>query len=351
MNGVKKYSNVIMFTNGAIGDFLMVGLCADSVKKVLKESNLIIITPRNIEMLRDIFSSYLHIQILEINRRNFLRGLIFLAHTIWQKNMVVNQGVFRNPPFLLQLFARLLTLRRESTYLHFLRKEDPQKQRKREAVVFNYHLLVYENLVSLVSTGGLNVSSTIPKYHFIPDSRVLERHSLTRSLYVVVHPCAFSSSRSLPPEGWLKIFTYISNNFPNIKIVITGSKQDNLFIQKIFGTRDPATSIINLAGKISMTELANIIDGARGYIGVDTGITHLAGVLQRPSVVIGNLSNPCWLPQYNKKVVILTESKNCTCDGQKGGNCFYHIGEEKYYKCMLDIPEEVIYESIKKMLT
>lgn len=350
MQATGAYDNIIMFTNGAIGDFLMAGLCADSVGNVLPESNITIITPRNTSILRELFSAYPHIKVLEVNRRNFLHTPIFLARVAGQKNLVVNQGVFKKISFFVWLLTRLLVLRSGSVHLYFLQKALQSKPKKRGVIVFDYHLPVYENLAHLVRAQGIDISSAVPLYHFISISDIFERYGIMRGSYIVIHPCASSFSRSLPAPRWANIFQYIEHNFPETKIIVTGSKQDDLFIKTIFNTGVSADSVIDLAGKLSMVELANIIDGSRGYVGVDTGVTHLAGVLQKQSVIIGNLSNPCWLPFYNKNATILTERKNCTCDGQKGGNCLYRIGGERYYKCMIDIPEESIYRSIRKML-
>lgn len=350
MHVTRAYDNIIMFTNGAIGDFLMAGLCADSVGKALPESDVTIITPRNISILRELFSAYPHINVLEVNRRNFLHTPRMLARVAGQKNLVVNQGVFKKTPFFVWLITRLLVLRPGSVHLHFVQKALQSKSKKERVIIFDYHLPVYENLARLICAHGVVIPSSVPLYHFISIPDIIERYGVTRGSYIVIHPCASSFSRSLPASRWANIFQYIEHNFPETKILVTGSKQDVLFIQKIFDAGVPASSIINLAGKLSMVELANIIDGSCGYVGVDTGITHLAGVLQKRSVVIGNLSNPCWLPFYNKNATILTERKNCTCDGQKGGNCLYRIGGEKYYKCMVDIPDESIHEGIRKIL-
>lgn len=347
----KKYDNVFIFTNGAIGDFLMAGLCADSVGKLLPESDITIITPRNISILRELFPAYPHIKVVEVNRRNFLHAPKMLACAAWQKNLVVNQGVFKKTPFFVSLLTCLLVLRPGSVHLHFLQKASQRKPKEEGIIVFDYHLPVYENLTRLIRAHGIAISSAVPPYHFISIPNIFERYGITRGSYIVIHPCASSFSRSLPASRWANIFRYIEQNFPETKILVTGSKQDSLFIQKIFDAGVPASSVTNLAGKLSMMELVNIIDGSSGYVGVDTGITHLAGVLQKRSVVIGNLSNPCWLPSYNKNTLILAESKNCTCDGQKGGNCLYWIEGEKYYKCMIDISEESIHEGIRKMLT
>ena len=350
MHVTGAYDNVILFTNGAIGDFLMAGLCADSVSNILQKSDITIITPRNTSLLRELFSAYPHIKIREVNRRNFLHASTLLARMAWKKNLVINQGVFKKIPFFVWLLARLLVVHPGSVHLHFLQKAPQGKSKKEGVVVFDYHLSVYENLVHLVRAHGIEISPAVPLYRFVAITDIFERYGLTRDSYVVIHPCASSFARSLPTSRWVNIFQYITHHFPETKIVVTGSIQDDVFIQTIFNAGVSPDSIVTLAGKLSMGELANIIDGSRGYVGVDTGITHLAGVLQKQSVVIGNLSNPCWLPFYNKNATILTERKNCTCDGQKGGNCLYQIGGERYYKCMIDIPEESIYEGVRKML-
>lgn len=347
----KNMDNIVLFTNGAIGDSLMGMLCANSVAEKLAGSTVIILTPRNVAILRDLFSAYPNIHVREVNRRNFLHAVTLTTRVIWQKNVVMNHGVFIKPTFFIGLLTRLLTMRHASFSLHFAQKNISDKGIGTGTVVFDYHLPVYENLAHLFTMQNLAVSLTIPQYRFVHDPSVLERYGLARSAYIVVHPCAFNASRSLPVARWANLLKYLAVNFPDLKIVVTGSKQDSHFVQKIANTMDQSIPFINLTTGLSMMEIANILDGARGYVGVDTGITHLASVLQKCSVIIGNRSNPCWLPRYNKNAVILTESKNCTCDGRKGGDCFYYLDKEKYYKCMLDIPEESIFESIKNMLT
>ncbi len=351
MNSIRKYDNIILFTNGAIGDFLMGALCADDVRKKLGGGEVVVFTPRNSVILQNLFSAYTHVQIYEVNRRNLLCVLILLMRMIRKKNIIVNQGVFYRIPLSAKFLAKALSFHSESTYLHFAEKESPNKNYGRGVTIFDYNISVYENLARLFNTQKLGIPLHVPPYHFISNQSILKRHDLNLSSYVVVHPCAFSPSRSLPKERWAELLSYVTNNFSSIKVVITGSKQDQIFIQKISDSTVTPISFINLAGNLSMMELVNIINGARCFIGVDTGVTHIAGVLQKQSVVIGNLSNPCWLPRYNMNAVILVDRKNCTCDGQKGGDCFYRVAGDKYYRCMLDIPKESIQESIKSILT
>jgi ADP-heptose:LPS heptosyltransferase len=98
-------------------------------------------------------------------------------------------------------------------------------------------------------------------------------------------------------------------------------------------------------------QTAALIRDADLYLGVDSGLTHVAGVLGVRSVVIGNLSNPTWLPRYNPYAVILTESKNCVCSGDRNKDCFYEVNGERFFRCMLDVTDEQIESAISQSLS
>lgn len=343
---LQTYENIFFFTNGAIGDFLMTMLSAEEVRKKASSGECTIFVPRSAPMLQGLCEGYPQIRVQAMNWRMLpLLGVLVLKN-MSSKNLVVRQGVFKKSPWPTEILARLLSLRPMSRYVRFLQDEHQSPER---GVVFNPSILVYENLVRLMRAGGVEIPPEVPMYHFKTDEGVLKQQGLVSSAYLVVHPAAFSSVRSLPPSRWASLLGLVAKNNPALKIVVTGSAQDRAFIQK-FLPQVPQAHVVNLAGSLSMSELAQVILSARGFVGVDTGITHLAGVLRQKSVVIGNLSNPCWLPRYNKNAIILAESKNCTCDGEKGGDCFYRQGDEKYYKCLLDISDETIVREIDQMI-
>lgn len=343
-----SYDHIFFFTNGSIGDFLMTMLCAEEVRKKTSNSTCVIFTPRNASMLQELCGAYPNIQVRAMNGRALPALGLFVCKNMFGKNLVVRQGVFKKIPWSIEIPARLLSLWPMSRYVRFFQNGNEYRSQE-SGVVFGLDILVYENLARLVGVAGVKISSEVPVYRFNVDERVVKRHGLAPAAYLVVHPSGSSPVRSLPPSRWRSVLALVAQNNPSLKIVITGSAQDDTFIQT-FLPRISQGQLINLSGKLSMPELAQVISSARGFLGVDTGVTHLAGVLRQKSVVIGNLSNPCWLPRYNERAVILTEPKSCTCDGSKGGNCFYEIGKEKYYKCMLDISDEAIVREIQDML-
>lgn len=340
------YKNIVIFSNGAIGDFLMAILFLDNLRKTLPKARYTILVPRNAKILRQLALAYPFIFIVEINSCNFLHHIYFLIILSLRKIIVIRSVSFSNLPLTLRILCKVLTIRMGSKNIGFSDKSILKGK------TFDYSKLVYENIIDLFNSYGFTVQDMMPKYKFIPIEDVISKYGLSYVDYVVIHPCASHVSRSMPVIRWVEIFEYILNSFPMITIVVTGNKQDFIFITKIITRLSiKNNSIVNLAGMLSLNELTTIINMAtKGYIGVDTGISHLAAVLRKRSVIIGNLSNPCWLPFYNENSIVLANNTNCTCNGKKGGNCFYVIDGQKYYKCMIDIPNTKIYKNISVML-
>lgn len=165
------------------------------------------------------------------------------------------------------------------------------------------------------------------------------------SPYIVFHFFAPSVKRTLSAGRAREVLKAVLAAFPAYAIVLTSTRKDRLEAQRI-GAGFSATIFEDLAAG----ELTSLIKGADAYVGVDTGITHLASVLDVPVVVLGNYSNPCWLPTYAPKARILYERKNCICNGDKTGDCFYEIEGKSHYRCMEDIRIDFILAAIAEAL-
>jgi len=106
--------------------------------------------------------------------------------------------------------------------------------------------------------------------------------------------------------------------------------------------------VIPMAG-LPMGETAWVIDHAALYLGVDTGITHLAGVLQQKSLVLSHFRIPTWRPTYNPNARAIANSKRCEC--AQGGACEIKDGGIAYTRCMYDISDEFMIDSVRLALT
>ncbi len=69
-------------------------------------------------------------------------------------------------------------------------------------------------------------------------------------------------------------------------VVILGTNQDTASLQLVEMLRHSKISFISAVGKLNLIELAKLLAGSQGYIGNDTGLSHLAEAVGTPAYVI-----------------------------------------------------------------
>jgi heptosyltransferase III len=152
------------------------------------------------------------------------------------------------------------------------------------------------NIAALAAPLGINVES-VPQLR-IPSpeaSRSLARHNLGR--YVVFHAWPGGLRRNLKqwPEGnWLELAARVTA--ANLQIVLTGGPADSEpSAQLASRISQSGARVVDLAGKASLVETAEVLLGAVAVVSVDTGILHLAGSLGAVTVGIhGPTSSRRW---------------------------------------------------------
>jgi ADP-heptose:LPS heptosyltransferase len=166
------------------------------------------------------------------------------------------------------------------------------------------------------------------------------RFAFAKGRYIVAHLFGTSVRRSLPHIRWIRLLQEVARTFPEYPILLTGAEPDREAAEAIASAVPGAGALIGLP----ILEVAGVIDNAALYIGVDTGITHLAGVLQQKSVVISHFGDPAWIPTYNPNARVLANSKHCVC--RQGGECFTEEGGIWYRRCMYDISDGFVLASV-----
>jgi heptosyltransferase-3 len=113
--------------------------------------------------------------------------------------------------------------------------------------------------------------------------------------YAVLHPYPRWTYKRWTTEGWIEIGHYLKKS--GLKLVLSGgSAQEEVDYVANIQNKLPVDTI-NLAGQVSLAQLANIIAQAKLFIGPDTGITHLAAATGIPVIAIYGPTNPVkWAP-------------------------------------------------------
>ncbi|WP_347988317.1 glycosyltransferase family 9 protein [Methylomonas sp. AM2-LC] len=113
--------------------------------------------------------------------------------------------------------------------------------------------------------------------------------------YAVLHIMPQWQYKQWHQLGWIKLAYYLQRQ--GYQLVLTGSPQveELHVVQELLSYLPP--SACNLAGKLSLAELTEIINHASIFIGPDTGITHLAAATGVRTVAIFGPTDPLkWAP-------------------------------------------------------
>jgi heptosyltransferase-3 len=149
--------------------------------------------------------------------------------------------------------------------------------------------------------------------------------------YVVLHPMPQWRYKQWTAEGWCAIAEYCQQQ--GFKIVVSGSAVaaeldyiNNLKLPK---------QTVNLAGKLSLAQLAKVIAGAKIYIGCDTGISHLASATGVTTIALFGPSDPVkWTPwpiAYNSDTAPFN-----TLGHQHVNNVYLIQGKKECVPCYLE---------------
>ena len=163
--------------------------------------------------------------------------------------------------------------------------------------------------------------------------------------YIVFHFLAGVYRRSVPAAHARDILLSARAQFPHHIFVVTCSSEEYARTEKIV---DGIANIIIKPG-LPAQDILCLLSHASLCVGVASGITHVAAHLDVPSVVLCNLSDPCWLPTYNPKVVLLAERARCKCNGDKTGECAEITPQGAVYCCLYDIKTESVIDAMKRL--
>lgn len=168
----------------------------------------------------------------------------------------------------------------------------------------------------------------------------------TKAPYIVFHFFAGAYRRSVPVEHARPILQEARALYTDYSFFVTCSSAEEESAKRM--TQGIANTHVVVTP--SAHELMCLLSNARGCVGAASGVTHIAAHLHVPSVVMCNLSDPCWLPTYNPEVVLLAERSNCGCNGDKTGECGAVTPEGVVYRCLYDITTESVIKSMQRVI-
>lgn len=266
-----------------------------------------IVIPKNATFLAPLLASYPHIAVTEISRKNpwGIRGLIQRA---FSKTLVLVAPTPGYTPLLVKVLSALLGFFPGNYSIGFKDKSIFSGGYKK-TLEYDFEKPIHETLVSMTSVLGYQTSHNLPELK--TDVPALQEGS-----YVVIHPCGSSSARSFLVEELAFLVRYLQDHMSQCGVFISVSKQDETYAKEALEKAGTPTGVRIVAGA-DMTYLMALLKGAKGFVGVDTGITHLACFLHVPTLVVAHGGTMNWLPWHVPTARILfklTDEEGATVD-------------------------------------
>ncbi len=323
---------MIYLLNGSIGDFLMVLYFMNTLSFVDggEKFSCIISTPKSVGNYKELAKSYPHISIVKQN-------IMTMFQNISKGNIVIVPPTPGKNPIHIVLFARILTLF-GGRVIGFRDRSRINSFFYETIISFNPKILFIELLFQILP--HLKIKPVIPRVSLdFPKKEI----GISRP-YIVVHPFGSSDGRSILGSKLDSLLENLLKIFSKELVLVTGSVEDS---GKISFKNE---RVKNVAGKYDLSEMPSVLDGADLYIGVDTGITHLASVLHKRSIVIAEQGTPHWLPYYNPQATIIYTIKGDMSGIHHGRDYLEAIRPEGVTRYLDRVSIDCIIQTIKNAI-
>lgn len=330
-------------TGGHIGDAIMVTSLFAEIIHQMPHLKILYLVRRNASFIADLAKAYPAITVIPIPQSPFY-ALKAILPSFAHRSVVIAPPPWGVRPFILKVLSSLFILRGD----YVIAFKDGGVWNPYSAIIAHDRNKRYiDNLRAAV------VLASLPTAPFGSPPRLRLLASFPSDFpfaskpYVVIHPFPhMATSKTMPLRRWINLVRELRQRYPTYGIVITGAQVDRAQAQEMVTSVDES---IFLAINRPLLEVAGLIERARLYIGVDTGPTHIAGVLRAPSVILAQQKDPMWLPTYNPNATLIWEKKNCIC-GIPGKVCAAWEDGKSYRRCVYDISDIAILEAIHTKL-
>jgi heptosyltransferase III len=112
--------------------------------------------------------------------------------------------------------------------------------------------------------------------------------------YAVLHCVPKFNYKMWHRAGWIQVAQWLQAR--GLRVVLTGSSNPEE-LEHVASIHQEIPGAINLAGRLSLNQVACLLSRCRLYVGPDTVVTHIAAALAIPVVALYGPSNPVkWGP-------------------------------------------------------
>jgi len=145
----------------------------------------------------------------------------------------------------------------------------------------------------------LTIFSADPVPRLVLDSQPTALNQLA------LHPGSGSERKNWPEANWMQLIEDLLNS-TNLSLLLVGGEAEGERLQRLAAALPPTRCTV--AKSLPLVELARRLQACTGFVGHDSGITHLAAALGLPCVVLwADTIEEIWRPQ-GESVTIIQET-------------------------------------------
>jgi ADP-heptose:LPS heptosyltransferase len=311
-----QVQSVLVIHQGALGDFILTLPALEALRTTFPQAKLTILGyPRILEL---------------VDQRFYAEGVLFIDQRGMASFFVSGRPL---DPSLSQLFGEfdlmvLFGRDEEGTLIGNLK-------RVCHGPILHIHpfplwdekIHLTDHLLRQFFQHGFPISVSNPRLHLKGLDQeggkgFWRSHGLTavdQSKAILLHPGSGSKKKVWPLERFLNLAKILQDRFDSKILIILGPAEGSE-VEKVFEGLDPHTFI--QAKRLSLIQLASVMEGCKLFIGNDSGISHLASALGIPTIAIFGPTDPrVWSPRGEKVCVVRKEIPCSPCTREKFSRC------------------------------
>ncbi len=124
---------------------------------------------------------------------------------------------------------------------------------------------------------------------------VFSHQPSTLNHQLVLHPGSGSERKNWPEENWGELIARLINETP-MTLLLVGGEAEGERLQRLAAALPPTRCVV--ANNLPLVELARRMKSCCGFVGHDSGITHLAAALGLPTTILwAHTVEEIWRPQ------------------------------------------------------
>ena len=182
---------------------------------------------------------------------------------------------------------------------------------------------------------------------YIPESAArrisdyLEQAGIRNRSYILIHPTSRWMFKCWPANKVAKLIRVLHEKGCRIVMSSSPDKKELSMIDEIISLCSDIP-ILSLAGRLTLKELAALIQNCSCLVGIDSLPMHMASALKVPTVALfGPSSEEAWGPWKNPSGCVIAEKFSCRpcnldgCGGSKVSDCLEQLPVENVLKKIL----------------